>query len=70
MAHIHSMKENIVVTAPFEPVAAPKIEKLRSSLRGRVLTAFDDEYEVARKIHNGMIDRYPQMIARCRGGRH
>jgi FAD/FMN-containing dehydrogenase len=50
-----------------EPVALFKIDKLRSSLRGRVLTALDNEYETARKIHNGMIDRRPQMIARCAG---
>jgi FAD/FMN-containing dehydrogenase len=44
-----------------------KIDKLRLSLRGRVLTASDDDYETARKIHNGMIDRRPQIIVRCAG---
>jgi UDP-N-acetylenolpyruvoylglucosamine reductase len=41
----------------------------QSSLRvlGKLLEPGDPEYEEARKIHNGMIDRRPALIARCAG---
>ena len=43
------------------------VEEFRSSLRGRLLRAVDDDYDAARKIWNGMIDRRPALIARCAG---
>ena len=42
-------------------------QRLQSSMRGRVLTAADDGYQTARAVHNGRIDRFPAMIARCAG---
>ena len=39
--------------------------KLRANLRGSVITPASSEYEVARKVYNGMIDRNPSAIARC-----
>lgn len=44
-----------------------KLDDLKAALRGRLLGPGDDEYEAARKIHNGMIDRRPAMIVRCAG---
>jgi hypothetical protein len=44
-----------------------EVERLKASLRGELLRPGDDGYESARKIHNGMIDRRPAMIARCAG---
>jgi FAD/FMN-containing dehydrogenase len=43
------------------------VEELRGSLRGRLLSAGDDDYDAARKVWNGMIDRRPALIARCAG---
>ena len=43
------------------------IEHLRGELRGELLLPGDAGYEEARKIWNGMIDRRPAIIARCRG---
>ena len=43
------------------------LEHLKSILRGLALGAGDEGYDTARKIHNGMIDRYPAVIARCAG---
>jgi hypothetical protein len=40
-------------------------ESLAASLRGSVITPSDEEYEEARKLHNGMIDKRPAIIARC-----
>jgi hypothetical protein len=39
--------------------------KLSANLRGSVITPESSEYEVARKVYNGMIDRRPDAIARC-----
>jgi len=41
------------------------INSLSAILRGSVITPASSEYEVARKVYNGMINRYPDAIARC-----
>ena len=38
---------------------------LSAKLRGSVITPVSDEYEVARRVYNGMIDRRPDAIVRC-----
>jgi hypothetical protein len=38
---------------------------LSAKLRGSVITPGNDEYEVARRVYNGMIDRRPDAIVRC-----
>jgi hypothetical protein len=39
---------------------------LRERLRGEVIEAGDAGYDDARMLYNGMIDRHPRTIARCR----
>jgi len=39
--------------------------KLDTNLRGSVITPASSEYEIARKVCNGMIDRRPDAIVRC-----
>jgi FAD/FMN-containing dehydrogenase len=39
--------------------------KLAAGLRGSVITPASNEYEAARKVYNGMIDRHPDAIVRC-----
>jgi FAD binding domain/Berberine and berberine like len=41
------------------------ITKLRGQLRGQWIGQADTSFESARKVHNAMIDRRPQWIARC-----
>jgi FAD/FMN-containing dehydrogenase len=41
------------------------LDALRSQLRGEVLTPASPEYDGARRLWNGMIDRRPAAIARC-----
>lgn len=43
------------------------VQKFRSLLRGGLLLPGDSDYDQARKIWNGMIDRRPAMIVRCAG---
>jgi FAD/FMN-containing dehydrogenase len=43
------------------------LDPLAANLRGQVLRAGDDEYDTARSVWNGMINKYPAAIARCRG---
>ncbi len=46
---------------------AATIQDFRSRLRGRALESTHAEYEDARKIQNGLIDRRPAVIVRCSG---
>jgi FAD/FMN-containing dehydrogenase len=41
------------------------VSKLAATLRGSVITRGSNEYEAARKVYNGMIDRHPDAIVRC-----
>jgi FAD/FMN-containing dehydrogenase len=41
--------------------------KLAKTFRGRLLQATDQDYEEARRVHNGMVDRRPSLIAQCTG---
>jgi hypothetical protein len=42
------------------------IEAFKLSLRGELLKPGDADYEQARRIWNGMIDKRPALIARCK----
>jgi len=39
--------------------------QLQAALRGTLIFPWDEEYDEARKVWNGMIDKYPALIARC-----
>jgi len=42
------------------------VEKLQSKLRGEMIQPSDPTYDAARKVYNGMIDKRPRFIARCK----
>jgi FAD/FMN-containing dehydrogenase len=44
---------------------ATDLEQLRTSFSGDVLAPGESGYDEARRIHNGLIDRRPALIARC-----
>jgi FAD/FMN-containing dehydrogenase len=46
-------------------VIVERLEVLRVGFSGQVLTPEDEGYEAARRVHNGLIDRRPALIARC-----
>ena len=62
-AHCESRYEMTTVTA----LDAERVDALSASLSGAVLQAGTEPYEAARRVHNGLIDRRPALIARCRG---
>jgi FAD/FMN-containing dehydrogenase len=41
------------------------LQQFKSGLRGEVLDPGDDGYTSARRVWNGLIDRYPALIVRC-----
>ena len=43
------------------------IQRIRSTFHGNLLQSGDSGYDEARKIHNGLIDRHPLVIAQCQG---
>ena len=43
------------------------ISELAKTFTGRLLQSADPDYEEARRVHNGLIDKRPTVIARCRG---
>jgi FAD/FMN-containing dehydrogenase len=43
------------------------VQVLAQQLRGELIRPDDARYQEARKVWNGMIDRYPALIARCAG---
>ena len=47
-------------------VVEERINELSAGFSGRLLRPADAEYDEARRIHNGLIDKRPALIARCR----
>src|SRR5438045_7859746 len=48
-----------------QTIQADDVGALRERVRGEVIGADDAGYHEARKLYNAMIDRRPQLIARC-----
>ena len=47
---------------------ADAIGKLGKTFSGQLLQPNDPDYDETRKVHNGLIDKRPALIAQCRGG--
>lgn len=41
------------------------IQALTNAMRGRVIEPSDPDYNIGRRVYNGMIDRHPRLITRC-----
>jgi FAD/FMN-containing dehydrogenase len=41
------------------------LQELRASFQGELVLPGDEQYDEVRAVYNGMIDRYPALIARC-----
>src|SRR5215467_206343 len=53
-----------MTSAPFIADAA---RELAGAFSGQLLQPGDAGYEEARRVHNGLVDKRPALIARCRG---
>jgi FAD/FMN-containing dehydrogenase len=43
------------------------VTELSNSFSGRLLLPNDSEWDVARRVHNGLVDKRPALVAQCRG---
>src|SRR5262245_39371316 len=43
------------------------ITEIAPTFGGQLLQPTDEGYEAARRVHNGLVDKRPALIARCRG---
>ena len=59
------MDEIVALDGAHASLAASEIPALRSSLSGGVILPGDADYETARRVWNGNVDRRPALIARC-----
>jgi FAD/FMN-containing dehydrogenase len=48
-------------------MTSSQVERLQARFAGRLLSPHDDEYDQARRVHNGLVDKRPALIARCLG---
>ena len=46
-------------------LAGPSIRVLKGRISGEVILPGEEAYDTARRVWNGMIDRYPALIIRC-----
>ena len=49
------------------PLDSATLAQLAPGFTGRLLQPADAEYDNARRVHNGLVDKNPAVIARCRG---
>ncbi|WP_418280684.1 FAD-binding oxidoreductase [Halorubrum sp. DTA98] len=49
------------------PIDDERIERFRTDVYGDVIQLNDAEYDDARAVWNGMIDKHPGVVVRCRG---
>jgi len=47
------------------PLSDTAVQGFRAQLRGRLIGPNDQDYDTARQVYNGMIDKRPALIARC-----
>ena len=48
-------------------ITVDSIDEATQSLSGRLLKPSDEGYDDLRRVHNGLIDKHPALIARCGG---
>lgn len=59
--------QSVVTTIGKALLREAVVQEFKASLRGRLVHPGDDDYDEARKVWNGNIDRRPALIAHCAG---
>ena len=57
----------VTTTAEERTLSGTTVSELASRLRGELLHVGHDDYDTARAVWNGMIDKRPAVISRCTG---
>src|SRR5215475_8179896 len=52
---------------PSASSVAQAVSSIAGTFSGNLLLPGDAAYDTARRVHNGMVDRRPALIAQCRG---
>jgi len=47
-------------------IDATALQNFKASVRGVIITTSDPQYDAERSVYNGMIDRHPALIVKCR----
>ena len=47
------------------PTTSSDLSQFKGNLHGQLITSHDGDYEEARTVWNGMIDKRPELIVRC-----
>src|SRR5262245_22736785 len=66
--YVVSLRIDIMITKPrlnLRLRQAPPQEAFQSSLHGELILPGHSDYDSARRLWNGLIDKYPSMIVRC-----
>jgi len=58
-------KEGLATRVKESSMGMSVIDALRTRVEGEVVAPADGEYEEARKVYNGMIDKHPAAVVRC-----
>src|SRR5882724_3530687 len=66
VCHVRSPFETERAMTPVSPVPEA-FKELASTFGGQLLQPADSGYEEARRVHNGLVDKRPALIARCAG---
>src|SRR5215213_357262 len=56
---------SVISPTPPRTLNPGAVASLREAITGSVITPADQDYEHIRAVWNGMIDRYPALVARC-----
>ncbi len=56
-----------VETGSSAAISSTAVDELRTTFRGQLITPSHPDYDAARRVWNGLIDRRPGLIARCTG---
>lgn len=57
--------EQVAESYPYSDLREHRIQEFKARLQGELIRPGDAAYDEARAVWNGMIDRYPALIARC-----